>query len=96
VLVDKLSLRYSDTYPIPLDLDAINAYKSQRIPYIAYPASIFSYSTLVAFSNLMKTVTVRWPEEATRRWNQLGNLCKSCPTIVYDVPWEIWAQGVVG
>jgi MinD-like ATPase involved in chromosome partitioning or flagellar assembly len=71
VLVDEFSIRYSDTYPVPLDLDAMQAYKSQRIPYVAYPASLFSYATLVAFSGLMKTVTVQWPEQVTTRWNEL-------------------------
>jgi MinD-like ATPase involved in chromosome partitioning or flagellar assembly len=71
VLVDELSIRYADTYPVPLDINAVNAYKSQRLPYLAYPSSVFSYATLVAFSGLMRVVTVRWPENAVVRWNAL-------------------------
>ena len=71
VLVEEFSIRYSDTHPVPLDIFAVEAYKTQRIPYVAFPASVFSYATLVAFSGMMKTVTVRWPEEVTKRWNAL-------------------------
>jgi hypothetical protein len=71
VLVDEFSIRYSDTHPVPLDIRAVEAYKSQRIPYVAFPGSVFSYATLVAFSGMMRTVTVRWPEEVTKRWNAL-------------------------
>jgi hypothetical protein len=73
-LVEAFSIRYSDTHPVPLDIQAVEAYKSQRIPYVAFPGSVFSYATLVAFSGLMKTVTVRWPEEVIKRWNALVDL----------------------
>ena len=42
VLVDEFSLRYSDTHPIPLDIEAVIAYKTQKIPYISCPGSILS------------------------------------------------------
>jgi cellulose biosynthesis protein BcsQ len=71
ILVDEFSIRYSDTHPVPLDIEAVHAYKAQKIPYVSCPGSVFSYATMVAFSNLMKTITVRWSEEATSRWNAL-------------------------
>jgi len=69
LIVSEFGLRYADTYPIPLDIDAVDAYKSQRVPYLAYPGSVFSYSTLAAFSQLMRTVTVQWPSGVQRKWN---------------------------
>jgi MinD-like ATPase involved in chromosome partitioning or flagellar assembly len=70
-LVEGFGIRYGDTYPIPLDIDAVESYKSHKIPYLAFPGSVFSYSTLVAFSGLLKTVTVRWPVPLVERWNAL-------------------------
>lgn len=70
-LVEEFKIRYSDTNPIPLDIEAVQAYKLHKVPYLACPGSVFSYATLVAFSNLMKTVTVRWSDESTKRWNEL-------------------------
>jgi MinD-like ATPase involved in chromosome partitioning or flagellar assembly len=73
VIVDAFSIRYEDTNPIPLDIDAVNAYKSHRLPYLAYPGSEFSYATLVAFSNLMRLATTQtqWTDESKKRWNAL-------------------------
>jgi cellulose biosynthesis protein BcsQ len=70
-LVEEFDIRYSDTHPVPLDLEAVQAYKSQKIPYLACPSSVFSYATLTAFSSLLRTVTVQWPDETTKRWNAL-------------------------
>jgi cell division protein FtsB len=71
VLVDEFSIRYADTNPVPLSIEAVQAYKQHKVPYISSPGSVFSYATLVAFSNLMKTVTARWSDETTKRWNEL-------------------------
>ena len=70
LIVSEFGLRYSDTYPIPLDIDAVDAYKSQRVPYLAYPGSVFSFATLKAFSQLMRTVTVQWRSDVQKRWNE--------------------------
>jgi len=74
LLVEQFGIRYEDTHPIPLDIKAVGAYRSQKIPYVICPGSVFSYATLVAFSKLMKTATVRWPQEITARWNELVDL----------------------
>lgn len=72
-LVDEFSIRYQDTYPIPLDIELVAAYKAHSMPYLAFPASIFSFASLNAFSGLLKTVTVRWSENRIRLWNDLVN-----------------------
>jgi hypothetical protein len=77
LIMNEFSLRYSDTYPIPLDIDAVGAYKAQKIPYVTYPGCIFSYSTLVAFSSILKVVTVQWPREAIQNWNALADKISS-------------------
>jgi hypothetical protein len=56
---------------LTFDLTAIAAYKSQRIPYRAFPASLFSYPSLVAFSGLLRIATAPWPKESIVKWNTL-------------------------
>ncbi len=64
-------VKFLDTYPVPLDIEAIKAYKTQRIPYLAAPASLFAYATLSAYRDILQIVTARWSEEQAKQWNAL-------------------------
>ncbi|MBA7681025.1 hypothetical protein ES703_89353 [subsurface metagenome] len=56
---------------MPLDLDAIEAYRHQQIPFVEAQGSEFAASTLKAFSRIMHLVTSRWEEERIDKWNKL-------------------------
>jgi MinD-like ATPase involved in chromosome partitioning or flagellar assembly len=73
-LTKEFPVRYEDTHPVPVDINALLAYKTQKIPYTAEPASLFSFSTLYAFSDILQIVTSRWSIEQVERWNRLVNL----------------------
>jgi MinD-like ATPase involved in chromosome partitioning or flagellar assembly len=64
-------VKFSDTHPIPADIEVLRAYKTQRVPYLAVPASLFSFATLSAFGEILKVVTARWTAEQVDRWNAL-------------------------
>jgi MinD-like ATPase involved in chromosome partitioning or flagellar assembly len=63
---------YSQTHAIPLDLDALKAYKTLQSPYVVAPGSHFSSATLKAFAEIMSIVTAEWSDERVARWNQLA------------------------
>ncbi|MHC4244255.1 MAG: pentapeptide repeat-containing protein [Planctomycetota bacterium] len=64
-------IKFKDTYPVPLDLDAIEAYRHQQIPFVAAQGSEFAASSLKAFSRIMHLVTGRWEEDRIDKWNEL-------------------------
>ncbi len=66
-------LKYSDTYPIPADLLVLQSYKDQMVPFLGSPASMFTYATLTAFSNIFQLVTSRWTKEQVQGWQLLVN-----------------------
>lgn len=66
-------VRFEDTHPIPADIEALKSYKTQRIPYVAAPASLFSFATLTAFADILQVVTSRWTVEQVKKWNDLVN-----------------------
>lgn len=70
-LTKEFPVRYNDTHPVPADLEVLMAYKTQRMPYIAAPSSLFSFATLTAFSDIMQVVTSRWSEKQVEKWNEL-------------------------
>jgi cellulose biosynthesis protein BcsQ len=70
-LTREFPLKYEDTHAIPLDLDAVKSYKTQRMPFVAAPASMFSFATLSAFGDLLRIVTAAWPRERIDQWNVL-------------------------
>lgn len=70
-LVDTFKIGYKDTYPIPVSLDVLMAYKVQRMPYIANPESPFCFATMAAFSDILQIVTSRWSVEQVDAWNKL-------------------------
>jgi MinD-like ATPase involved in chromosome partitioning or flagellar assembly len=66
-------LKYSDTYPVPADLQVLQSYKDQMVPLLASPASLFTYATLTAYSNIFQLVTSRWTKEQVQGWQSLVN-----------------------
>jgi hypothetical protein len=50
---------------------ACSSFKTQRIPYLDAPASLFSFATLSAYGAILQIVTAKWTEEQVHRWNQL-------------------------
>jgi len=70
-LTKEFPLRFEDTHPVPVDVEALKAYKTQRLPYRTAPASLFSFATLSAFSDILQVVTARWQEEQIKGWTAL-------------------------
>ncbi len=66
-------LKYSDTYPIPADLQVLHSYKAQMVPFLGSPASLFTYATLTAYSNIFQIVTSRWRKDQVAGWQELIN-----------------------
>jgi MinD-like ATPase involved in chromosome partitioning or flagellar assembly len=64
-------LKFADTHAVPVDIEALKAYKTQRLPYLTAPASSFSFATLSAFRNIFQLVTNKWSEEQVSEWNVL-------------------------
>ncbi len=70
-LEKEFELEYNETYPFPLDVEAIKSYKVHQIPYIKTMSSDFSCATLNAFSGIMRVVTAQWSEDRIDRWDEL-------------------------
>jgi cellulose biosynthesis protein BcsQ len=70
-LVREFPIKFHETYPIPVDIDALLAYKIQRIPYTSTPGSPFTFATLAAFSDILRIVTSRWSIQQVDKWNEL-------------------------
>ena len=70
-LEKEFPLKFDETYPIPLEIEAIISYKTQRIPYVAVPASRFVSATLSAFADIMQVVTAQWRDDHVADWNVL-------------------------
>jgi cellulose biosynthesis protein BcsQ/uncharacterized coiled-coil protein SlyX len=64
-------IRFDETYPVPVDIEALLAYKVQKIPYVTAPGSLFSFATLAAFSSILQIVTSQWSKEQVDKWNEL-------------------------
>ena len=67
---------FEDTHPIPLSLESIQAYKSQKIPLREAPGSQFSLALLTAFSDILSLVTSRWSRERIEKWSNLVDIVK--------------------
>jgi len=72
-LTKEFKFGFHDTHGVPVDIEALLAYKIQRIPYISAPGSLFSFATLSAFSDILQIVTSRWSIEQVDKWNDLVN-----------------------
>jgi MinD-like ATPase involved in chromosome partitioning or flagellar assembly len=69
IVLDKLEVEYrtqlarllnidfeKETHPIPIDVEAVRAYKGQLVPYRTAPWCPFSFASLVAFGRLLRVV----------------------------------------
>jgi len=72
-LTKEFNIPFHTTHGVPVDIDALLAYKTQKIPYIYAPGSLFSFATLSAFSDILEIVTSRWSTEQVDKWNELVN-----------------------
>jgi len=70
-LEKEFPVKFLDTHPVPVDIEAFKAYKTQRIPYLAAPASLFAFATLSAYRDILQIVTSRWTETQVQQWNTL-------------------------
>lgn len=70
-LEKEFPVKFLDTHPVPVDMEAFKAYKTQRIPYLAAPASLFAFATLSAYRDILQVVTSRWSEAQVQQWNSL-------------------------
>ncbi len=70
-LAQELGTEVHNTYGIPSDLAAVETYAFQRIPFSHARGSLFSLTTIDAFSGLMGTVTVEWDVKRLNMWNSL-------------------------
>jgi cellulose biosynthesis protein BcsQ len=70
-LEKEFPLKFLDTHPVPVDIEALRAYKTQRIPYLAAPSSLFAFATLSAYRDILQIVTARWTDDQVQRWNTL-------------------------
>jgi cellulose biosynthesis protein BcsQ len=70
-LTKEFPLGFEHTYPVPADFEALKAYKTQRIPYLACPGSLFSFATLSAFGDILQIVTSKWTDQQVNDWNVL-------------------------
>jgi cellulose biosynthesis protein BcsQ len=70
-LVKEFPVRFKDTHPVPVSIEALMAYKAQKIPYKSAPESAFCMATLSAFSDILGTVTSKWTEAEVDQWNVL-------------------------
>lgn len=70
-LEKEFPIRFTDTFAIPLDLDALKAYRVQQMPYTRAPGSGFAFATLDAFADILQVVTAQWPRERVEAWNAL-------------------------
>jgi MinD-like ATPase involved in chromosome partitioning or flagellar assembly len=70
-LEKEFPLKFADTHPVPVDIEALKAYKTQRMPYLTSPASSFAFATLSAFRDIFQLVTNKWSEEQVKEWNVL-------------------------
>lgn len=68
-LARSFDLRFTQIHPVPLDLNAITAYKRHLIPFIESPATDFSVSLASAFASILGVVLTPWDEEKIREWN---------------------------
>ena len=70
-LEKEFPIKVNDTFPVPLDIQVIEAYRHQQMPYVKAQGSEFSSTSLRAFSRIMHLVTGRWEEDRIDKWNAL-------------------------
>ncbi len=93
-------IAFSDTHPVPLDLDVIVSYKTHRMPLVDVPGSEFSFALLTAFAQIFRIVTASWSQEQTEKWNELVDsvthaVAEKNKTSKREETAARWTQGVV-
>lgn len=68
-LEKEYDIDYDDTYSFPLDLEAMMAYKTHKVPIKEYPGSEFASAAVFAFSNIMRHITAPWSTKIINKWN---------------------------
>jgi MinD-like ATPase involved in chromosome partitioning or flagellar assembly len=66
-------VKIQSTHPVPADLEVLHSYKEQMVPFIKAPASLFTYATLSAYSEIFKVVTSCWSESQVEGWQDMAN-----------------------
>lgn len=66
-------VKFESTHPIPADLEVLHSYKEQQVPFLRAPASLFTYATLSAYSEIFQIVTSRWTDEQVKEWQAMAN-----------------------
>jgi MinD-like ATPase involved in chromosome partitioning or flagellar assembly len=72
-LTREFPIKFSDTHPVPADLEVLQSYKMQMAPFLKAPASYFTYAALTAFSDIFQVVTSRWSASQVQGWQDLVN-----------------------
>ena len=72
-----LPIKVEETYPVPLDLEAIKAYKTQQIPFVVAPHAAFNSATLSAFSDILHIVVAQWEDDRIKKWNEMVRRCSA-------------------
>lgn len=72
-LTREFPIKFSDTHPVPADLEVLQSYKLQMAPFLKAPASYFTYATLTAYSDIFQVVTSRWSASQVQGWQDLVN-----------------------
>jgi hypothetical protein len=70
-LTKEFPIKFENTHPVPVDINALLAYKVQKLPYLTSPGTGFSFATLAAFSDILQLVTSRLTGEQVDRWATL-------------------------
>jgi chromosome partitioning protein len=71
LLEGNFPVKFVDTHPVPADINVLRSYKDQRIPFLAFPESPFSFATISAFSDVLQVVTSQWSVDQVKNWNRL-------------------------
>ena len=87
-LTREFPVRFDDTHAVPLDIEAIKAYKTHKIPFVDAPQSQFSFSLLQAFAGILRIVPNRWEPNRVSEWNKLSDSVGESITEHYRVARE--------
>jgi MinD-like ATPase involved in chromosome partitioning or flagellar assembly len=77
LLESQFDIDFGFSWPIPLDPEAIKAYKQQLIPFRIANNSLFSLKVLKAFTDIFDIVTVEWKRSSKEKWHTLVNKIES-------------------
>ena len=66
-----LPIEYSETFAIPLDVEAVDAHRVHELPYVFAPASKYSTHTIRAFHDILGIVTAEWSSHRRAGWRTL-------------------------